>query len=85
MFIISIIHLDQPTYSYRYSKIAKFLRSLLLTLLDNIPLQVVGGLIIQNSKPFLSVTALFVLDMEREAIQSRAYVANAYPQKSFSS
>ena len=45
MFIISIIHLDQPIATAT-AKSANFLRSLLLTLLNNIPLQVVGELII---------------------------------------
>ena len=42
-----------------------------LTLLDNTRLQVVGELIIKNSKP-LSVTASFFLATAREAIQYSA-------------
>ena len=55
-----------------------------LTLVDNIRLQVVGELIIKKILSLFQLQLLFVLATAREAIQYSAKLPYAHPQKSFS-
>ena len=61
------VHIEDWRRNHCHLKECKIV-DYVLTLVDNIRLQVVGELIIKNSKP-LSVTAFFVVAMAQEAIQ----------------